>query len=122
LPWTERSKRLSTVKGYRDIWNLHIKARIGDVTLRDFRPVDGTRLLESIAARAPLSRRTMYHIKSFLSGVFAHAISQGWLDSANPIHNARIPSGLAAPAETAAYNLASIVRIPMKVIGVPGWS
>jgi integrase len=111
LPWTERSKRPSTVKGYKDIWNYHVKVRIGNVTLRDFRPHDGTRLLESIAAGCRLSRRTMYHVKSFLSGVFAHAISQGWLDSANPIHGTKIPSGLTAPSETSAYDLAVIEKI-----------
>jgi integrase len=111
LPWTEKSKRPSTVKGYRDIWEDHVKARIGSVTLRDFRPSDGTQLLEKVASHATLSRRTMYHIKSFLSGVFAQAISQGWIDSDNPMRNARIPTGLASSAETSAYELPLIEKI-----------
>lgn len=111
LPWTVRSKRPSTVKGYRDIWNVHMRARIGDVTLRDFRPADGTRMLELIAGHVTLSRRTLYHIKSFVSGVFAHAISQGWLDSENPMRGAKIPSGLKSSTETPAYDLATIEKI-----------
>jgi integrase len=111
LPWVERCKRPSTAKGYRDIWEDHVKARLGPVSLRDFRPADGTQLLQSIAAHATLSRRTMYHIKSFLSGVFAQAISQGWLDSDNPMRNARIPGGLTSPVETSAYELSAIERI-----------
>jgi integrase len=111
LPWATRSKRPSTAKGYRDIWEDHVKARIGSTTLRDFRPTDGTHLLDSIAAHASLSRRTMYHIKSFLSGVFAQAISQGWIDSDNPMRNARIPTDLNSPVETAAYELAVIEQI-----------
>ena len=111
LPWTERCKRPSTVKGYKDIWEDHVKARIGLVRLRDFRPTDGTQLLATIAAHSALSRRTMYHIKSFLSGAFAQAISQGWIDSDNPMRNARIPTGLSSPAETNAYELVAIERI-----------
>jgi len=40
--------------------------RIGDA---DFRPTDGTQLLERIAAHATLSRRTMHAIKSFIRGL-----------------------------------------------------
>jgi integrase len=113
LPYVERNKRPSTLKGYKDMWKVHVKARIGDVTLRDFRPADGTALLADIVAHAakPLSRRTTYHTKSFVSGVFAHAISQGWLDSDNPMRNARIPGGLRSPRETAAYDLETIENI-----------
>lgn len=113
LPYVQRSKRPSTVKGYRDIWNVHIKARIGEISLREFRPADGTRLLQDIAIHAaePLGRRSMYHIKSFLSGVFAHAISQGWLDCHNPMHDAKIPSGLKPAQDTSAYDLHTIERI-----------
>jgi hypothetical protein len=53
----------------------------------------------------------MYHIKSFLGGVFTHAISQGFLDSDNSMRNARIPGGLKAPQETKAYDLEVIEKI-----------
>jgi hypothetical protein len=37
LPWIERHKRPSTAKGYRDIWEDHLKHLSGQVWLRDTR-------------------------------------------------------------------------------------
>jgi len=113
LPYVERNRRPSTAWGYRKIYRVHVKPRLADICLREFRPADGTRLLEEIAGHAaePLSRRSIYHVKSFLSGIFAYAISQGWLDSDNPMRNARIPGGLRAPAETTAYDLETIEKM-----------
>jgi len=42
LPWVERELRASTYKGYRDIWNLYLSERIGQIRLRRFRTVDAS--------------------------------------------------------------------------------
>ena len=49
LKYADREKRTSTSKGYRDIWRFHVKGRLGALRLRDFRPVDGERLIHDIA-------------------------------------------------------------------------
>jgi hypothetical protein len=49
LPFVELHKRVSTFHGYRNMWRRYLKRR-GEILLRDFRTVDGERMLESIAA------------------------------------------------------------------------
>jgi integrase len=109
LPHVEQQKRASTVKGYKDIWRFHIQGRLSAVRLRDFRPVEGERLMQSIAKEHNyrLSRTTLKHIKSFLSGVFTYARRQGVLSGANPMQGVSIPHGR-EPRETHAYSLEEI--------------
>jgi integrase len=109
LPHAEQQKRPSTAKGYSDIWRFHIKGQLRGVRLRDFRPVDGERAMQEIAKRRGhrLSRTTLKHIKSFLSGVFTYARRQGVISGANPMQGVSIPHG-AEPEETYAYSLEEI--------------
>src|SRR5262249_33849564 len=112
LPYVEKQKRASTAKGYQDIWRFHIKGSLGAVRLRDFRPVDGERVMQDIARRREygLSRTTLKHIKSFLSGVFTYARRQGALNGANPMQGVSIPHG-AEPGDTYAYSLEEITTM-----------
>ena len=109
LPFVEREKRPSTAKGYRDIWNNHLNPRCGTMQLRDFRTVDGERLMRSLA-NGKLSRASLYHIKALLSGVFKHALRLGILSGSNPVRDVSIPK---APAgrETQAYALEQVLMI-----------
>ena len=68
-------------------------------------------LLRAIADENDLSKSTLQHIKSVLSGIFTHAKNEGAFDGANPIQGTRIPTNTREPAETYAYNLAEICRI-----------
>jgi hypothetical protein len=60
-----RVKRASTLKDYKDIFRLHVKGRLGQISLRDFRTVTGEELLKTIARQAktkngdPLRRSTL---------------------------------------------------------------
>jgi hypothetical protein len=54
-----------------------------------------------------LSRTTLKHIKSFLSGVFTYARRQGVLSNANLMQGVSIPRG-AEPQDTHAYSLEQI--------------
>jgi len=73
LPWTEAERRASTSKGYREIWENHISARIGKLRVREVRTCDVSRMLRSIAAEHDLAKNTLQHIKSVLSGIFTFA-------------------------------------------------
>jgi integrase len=112
LPYTDREKRASTSKGYRDVWRFHVAAKLDKVRLCDFQPVHGERLMQAIARDSGyhLSRTTLKHIKSFLSGVFTYARRQGALSSANPMQGVSIPRG-AEPKDTHAYSLEQITRM-----------
>lgn len=107
LPYIDEL-RASTRKGYREIWNNHISDRVGQIRLREFRTVDASRMLKAIAEEHDLSKTTLQHIKSVLSGVFSHAKNEGAFDGVNPVQDARIPRNARETRETFAYSLTQI--------------
>ncbi|HTU40812.1 MAG TPA: hypothetical protein VMF10_03835 [Candidatus Aquilonibacter sp.] len=92
LPRMQQQKRPSTVKGYRDIWNNHLKARSAGLWMREIRTCDVQRILDDIAKSAALSSNSLRHIKSHISAVFSYAKQQGYFDGENPARNTAIPS------------------------------
>ena len=110
LPYIEELRE-STKKGYREIWNNHIRDRVGHIRMREFRTVDASKMLRAIADDNDLSKTTLQHIKSVLSAVFTHAKNEGAFDGVNPVRDARIPRNTREPGETYAYNLTQIRRI-----------
>lgn len=104
-------KRASTKKGYREIWENHIRDRVGHIPLREFRTVHASRMLKAIADENDLSKTTLQHIKAVLSGIFTHARNEGAFDGSNPILGCRIPSNGREPGQTYAYKLVQICRI-----------
>jgi integrase len=67
-------------------------------------------LLAEIARRKPLSRNTLKHTKSLLSGIFKHAKRLGTIDGVNPIQDVSIPQGHECD-DTYAYSREEIVRM-----------
>ncbi len=111
FPDVETEKKPSTMKGYRDLWRLHLKGRIGEVLVRDFRREDAFRLWRDIARdNKGMTGTTMQHIRTFLSGVFRWAKDTGLYDGENPAA-ASLPQGLPAGEPTEAYSLPEIIRI-----------
>ena len=108
--YVEKQLRAATLKQYRDVWEDHLKARMGKLTLRGFRTVHGEQLLAQIAARTSLGRSSIKHIKAFLSGVFKQAKRLGTLDGINPIQDVSIPRA-PEPEETYAYSLSEVTRV-----------
>ena len=100
--------RESTKKGYREIWNNHMRDRVGHIRMREFRTVDASKMLKAIAEENDLSKTTLQHIKSVLSGIFTHAKNEGAFDGVNPVQDARIPRNAREAGETYAYNLTQI--------------
>ncbi len=105
--FVNRQLRASTQKGYRDTWENHLKPRMGKLTLREFRTVNGEKMLADIARQSAPGRNTLKHIKSFLSGVFKQAKRLGILDGINPMQDTSIPHA-SEPEETYAYGLSEI--------------
>jgi integrase len=115
--FADKQLRNSTRKGYRDVWNIHVKNRLGKVTLRQFRTVHGEQLLSAIARDTHLGRNSLKRIKSFLSGVFKQAKRLGILDNINPVQDVSIPRAT-EPAETYAYSLEEVTRM-LAALGEP---
>jgi hypothetical protein len=49
LPWTKEERRASTSTGHRQIWIKHLRGRVGELRLREFRTVDASRMLRTVA-------------------------------------------------------------------------
>jgi integrase len=113
LPWVKLQREPSTYNGYRKQWHGYFRNRLRGIRLRDFKPADGERLLQQIASEERtregelLSHETLRRLKSFLSGIFTHAIRQGYLNGVNPIAPVSIPKGadVETVEETYAYSL-----------------
>jgi hypothetical protein len=89
LPHVAKTLRASTLKGYKnDIYRKHIKERLGELRLCDFRTVHAQRILREIPE---IGHTTRLRVKSFLSGVFKHALQEGFLDGHNPVREASAP-------------------------------
>jgi integrase len=110
LPYVKEHKRASTYKGYKDLWSNHLKVRCEGIRLREFRPVDGQRLLENIARETSLNKTSLKHIKGLMSGIFTHARQIGAIATANPMQGVSIPKARAA-GETYAYSLEEIKKM-----------
>jgi len=102
-----------TIKGYVDIFDNHIKEHVSGIRLKDFRTVDGQKILDNIEAEKKLPHGSLVHIRSFLSGVFAFAKRTGALDGVNPIQGrGTIEVGGHNDTEpTYAYTLEEIVKM-----------
>lgn len=101
----------STLKGYRDIWKLHLEKRIGEILIRDFQREDCFYLWQEIRAANPnMTGRTLQHIRTFVSGVFKWAMDRGLYAGDNPAR-ASLPEGLPDGEPTEAYTVAEVVQI-----------
>jgi integrase len=106
--YVKKNLRAASVKQYRDVWENHLKRRMGKLTLRSFRTVHGEQMLSQIAAQAQLGRSSLRHCKAFLSGCFKQAKRLGILDGINPIMDVSIPRVPEAEQDTYAYSLPEI--------------
>jgi integrase len=107
LPYVEKELRPSTYKHYKkDMYEKHVKSLLGDLRLRDFRTVHGQKLVRNIN----VGRRTLIHVKVFLSAAFKHAKREGILDGENPMRDVSVP-GRPDPRDTRTYSMDEIERI-----------
>lgn len=111
LPWTKEERRASTSKGHHEIWFNHLRDRVGQLHLREFRTVDASRMLRAIAKEKDLTTTTLQHIKSVLSTIFTYARNEGAFDGANPVDRVLIPRHARQPGETHAYDLGQVLQI-----------
>lgn len=110
LPWIEQHKRPSTAKGYRDIWEDHLRAYTAQMWLKDTRTYHVQGWLNQIGSGS-LSRNTLKHIKSVVSAIFTLAKQQDYFHAENPARDTAINPGAAEPQETYAYSLEEIQGI-----------
>ena len=73
----------------------------------------GQKAQAELAKRLRLTHASLARIKSFLSGVFKHALQMGFLSGVNPATGTSIPKGRES-TETHAYEL----RVIQKIVGI----
>src|SRR6516225_7121182 len=110
FPALEAYARPSTIKGYRDIWRVHLSERVGSTRVRDFSTRDGRDVMIAISRSNDLARTTIQHIKSTLSAIFTFAQNDGLVTS-NPIHGVLLPKNGRETEATYAYSLEEIEQL-----------
>jgi integrase len=111
LRWVEQYKRRSTLKGYRDVWEDHLNPLCGKMWLKDTRTYHVQGWLNEIGSGAKLSRNTLKHIKSVISGIFTLAKQQDYFQGENPARDTAISPTAPEPQETYAYTLEEVQTI-----------
>jgi hypothetical protein len=110
LPWILEHKRPSTAKGYRDIWEDHLRNLCASVWLKDTRTYHVQGWLNQIGT-GNLSRNTLKHIKSVISAIFTLAKQQDYFQGENPARDSAVNPKAPEPQETYAYTLEEIQTI-----------
>jgi integrase len=109
LPWIEQYKRPSTAKGYRDIWEDHLKLHCGKMWLKETRTYHVQGWLNAIGSGpANLSRNTLKHIKSVVSAIFTLAKQLDYFQGENPSRDTATNPDATEPQETYAYTLEEV--------------
>jgi integrase len=116
LPWAqeinpkagEPNLRPSTVAGYTGIWSLHLQDHFADTLLREYFTATATEFLTALAKTQ--GRNTIHHVRSLMSGIFAHALAKGYVQQ-NPIKDAGVLGKTARPAKTGHYSLKEALSI-----------
>jgi integrase len=107
LPWILEYKRPSTVKGYTDIWELHLSPLCRTTWMKNVRTHQVQVWLNELAKRK-LSRNTLKHVKSVVSAIFTLAKQQDFFRGENPAHGTAVSPSAPEPQETYAYDLDEI--------------
>jgi integrase len=111
FPRIEQHKRPSTLKAYRDIWEVHLRPRCASVWIKDVKTYHVQQWLDDIAAPGLLGRRSLQHIKSSLSAIFKLAKQQGYFAGENPVRDTAVAPRAKEPQQTYAYSLDEVRTI-----------
>lgn len=109
LPWCVANKSAATANGYSRVWNCYLKPSLGRIALTSLQTAQVTAVLTK-HAKASKGRRTLSHIKWFLSGVYVYAVSNG-IVSKNPVPDAKWLVKVARPQKQMEYSLDSVLAM-----------
>jgi integrase len=95
-------KKPSTVRGYKQIWNQHLNAHFGKMTLQRYEPFMGTQFLQSLTGTQ--GKNTLKHIKALGSTLFKRAVIEQRI-KVNPWHDVSMPDDAIESKSTKHYTL-----------------
>ena len=103
LPLTGKPrKKPSTMRGYKQIWEQHLKKHFGKHTLQQYEPNFGTQLLQSLTSTQRKS--TLKHIRAVGSAIFKLAVVKQ-LIKVNPWHDVVMPDDAIESEDTEHYTM-----------------
>jgi integrase len=110
FPFIESTNNLkpSTVHGYKQVWNQHLKLHFGTLYLTDYRTHMMSNFLTRLAKT--LRPRTLDHVKWLASAIFAHAVATGHCET-NPIRDAMVLGKTLGHGDTKAYTLEEMENV-----------
>lgn len=110
LPFIESANNLkaSTVHGYKQVWNQHLKLHFGTLYLTDYKTHMMSNFLTGLAKS--LRPRTLNSIKWLASAIFAHAVATGNCEM-NPIRDAKVLGRTLGHGDTKAYTLEEMENV-----------
>jgi integrase len=101
-------RKPSTVRGFKQIWNQHLKRHFGTGTLRDYEPAMGNRFLRTLTSTQ--GKSTLKHVKALGSALFGHAVEEEII-KVNPWREVKIPKDAVESEATKHYTLAEVEDI-----------
>jgi integrase len=102
VPFAEKNLRASSLGGYKQIWNQHLKNHFGEMLLTEYSTGKATAFLTKLAEK--YSRRTLQHIRTTASALFQHATRLEYIP-ANPWRGAAPLGTIRDTDGTAHYTL-----------------
>jgi integrase len=81
--WKGTGMRASTVRGFQQVWNQHLKKHFGTFTLQKYTAEMARRFLSSLKTKQ--GKNTLKHIRALASAMFSEAIERN-LRNDNPWH------------------------------------
>jgi len=109
LPTVKKGLKPSTVAGYEDIWEQHLKDHFADCTFRDYEPHHGSKFLTELIKQG-YGKNTVAHVRSLASGIFSHAVIDGVMQ-VNPWRNVKTKIKAPKPKDGADYTLTELMDI-----------
>ncbi len=109
-PFIESNNNLkpSTVHGYKQVWNQHLKSHFGTLYLSDYKTHMMSVFLTGLAKT--LRPRTLNAIKWLASAIFAHAVATGNCET-NPIRDAMVLGKTLGHGNTKSYTLEEMENV-----------
>jgi integrase len=104
LPWATTNLKPSTLHGYKQAYNQHLKPRFRTTPLKDIATPSATKFLGQLAEEDKQGERTISHTKWIASGIFKHAIATGFA-SQNPWPDAQCLVKTQPPTKGEAYTV-----------------
>src|SRR5208337_5228657 len=116
LPFQEKSLRPSSLHSLHQIWNQHLKTYFGATKLNAYQTFMASQFLTELASK--YSSNTIAHVRSTMSGVFAHALNLGSISS-NPMRDVKIMGKKKPMRPTRHYSLEELENIVTALVDEP---